>query len=218
MSFSFQIINALSDLKYKCVETQTDLIVRLLSELHVPVAEEESVMKQCADFCVLSNSVRHMQNVSWGDVAVRADEAKTNRFVHIPVAEWERTKIMAKGDRWNSPWFASWDEWKEWADRINGKRRAEHSPPREVPRLVIAREPDRIKQLLEDRLDVIRYPQRHVTSEAEKFALIRDYEVIIVRRGGKARLDAVKEAEWATATALPPNLPAYRQIACLCSE
>ena len=60
MSFSFQIINALSDLKYKCVETQTDLIVQMLSELHVPVAEEESVMKQCADFCVLSLSLIHI--------------------------------------------------------------------------------------------------------------------------------------------------------------
>ena len=100
--------------------------------------------------------------------------------------------MLAKGDRWNRPWFASWAEWKDWADRINGKRRAVHSPPR----LVIEREPDRVKQLLEDREDMFRYPQRYVTSQAEAVALISETETAIVRWGGKARLDAVIQSEW----------------------
>jgi len=195
MSYSTKIITALEALWPKNVETQTDLIVQMLS--NVPAEEHETVMQECAVFCVLSNSTNYMKDVSWGDVALRRDEAKENRFVTMPTAEWERTKMMAKGDRWNRPWFASWAEWKEWADRINGKRRAEHSPPR----LVIEREPDRVKQLLEDREDVFRYPQRYVTNEAETVALICEIENAIVRWGGKARLDKVIAAEWDDAVA-----------------
>ena len=195
MSYSTIIMNNLENLWPKNVETQTDLIVRMLAD--VPAEEHETVMQECAVFCVLSNSTNYMKDVSWGDVALRSDEATENRFVTMPVGEWERTKMMAKGDRWNRPWFASWAEWKEWADRINGKRRAAQSPPR----LVIEREPDRVKQLLEDREDVFRYPQRHVTNEAEAVALICEIENAIVRWGGKARLDKVIAAEWDDAVA-----------------
>jgi len=195
MSYSTKIMNALEALWPKNVETQTDLIVQMLSD--VPAEEHETVMQECAVFCVLSNSTNYMKDVSWGDVAVRADEAKANRFVTMPTSEWEHVKMLAKGDRWNRPWFASWAEWKEWADRINGKRRAVHSPPR----LVIEREPDRVKQLLEDREDVFRYPQRYVTNEAEAVALICELENAIVRHGGKARLDKVIDAEWDDAVA-----------------
>ena len=190
MSYSTKIMNALEALWPKNVETQTDLIVQMLSD--VPAEEHETVMQECAVFCVLSNSTNYMKDVSWGDVAVRADEAKANRFVTMPASEWEHVKMLAKGDRWNRPWFASWAEWKDWADRINGKRRAVHSPPR----LVIEREPDRVKQLLEDREDMFRYPQRYVTSQAEAVALISETENAIVRWGGKARLDAVIQSEW----------------------
>jgi hypothetical protein len=190
MSYSTKIMNALEALWPKNVETQTDLIVQMLSD--VPAEEHETVMQECAVFCVLSNSTNYMKDVSWGDVAVRSDEAKANRFVTMPTSEWEHVKMLAKGDRWNRPWFASWAEWKEWADRINGKRRAAHSPPR----LVIEREPDRVKQLLEDREDVFRYPQRYVKTEAETIALICEIENAIVRWGGKARLDKVIDAEW----------------------
>jgi len=190
MSYSTKIMNALEALWPKNVETQTDLIVQMLSD--VPAEEHETVMQECAVFCVLSNSTNYMKDVSWGDVAVRSDEAKANRFVTMPTSEWEHVKMLAKGDRWNRPWFASWAEWKEWADRINGKRRAAHSPPR----LVIEREPDRVKQLLEDREDVFRYPQRYVTNEAEAVALICEIENAIVRWGGKARLDKVIDSEW----------------------
>jgi hypothetical protein len=193
MSYSTKIMNALEALWPKNVETQTDLIVQMLSD--VPAEEHETVMQECAVFCVLSNSTNYMKDVSWGDVSLRSDEAKENRFVTMPVGEWERTKMMAKGDRWNRPWFASWAEWKEWADRINGKRR------RAEPRLVIAREPDRVKQLLEDRDDVFRYPQRYVKTEAETIALICEIENAIVRWGGKARLDKVIDAEWNDAVA-----------------
>jgi len=195
MSYSTKIMNALEALWPKNVETQTDLIVQMLSD--VPAEEHETVMQECAVFCVLSNSTNYMKDVSWGDVAVRSDEAKANRFVTMPTSEWEHVKMLAKGDRWNRPWFASWAEWKEWADRINGKRRAAHSPPR----LVIEREPDRVKQLLEDREDVFRYPQRYVTNEAEAVALICEIENAIVRWGGKARLDKVIDAEWDEALA-----------------
>jgi hypothetical protein len=195
MSYSTKIINALEALWPKNVETQTDLIVQMLSD--VPAEEHETVMQECATYCILSNSTNYMKDVSWGDVALRRDEAAANRFVTMPLAEWERTKMVAKGDRWNRPWFASWAEWKEWADRINGKRRAAHSPPR----LVIEREPDRVKQLLEDREDVFRYPQRYVTNEAETVALICEIENAIVRWGGKARLDKVIDAEWDDAVA-----------------
>jgi hypothetical protein len=188
MSYSTKIMNALEALWPKNVETQTDLIVQMLSD--VPAEEHETVMQECAVFCVLSNSTNYMKDVSWGDVAVRADEAKANRFVTMPTSEWEHVKMLAKGDRWNRPWFASWAEWKEWADRINGKRR------RAEPRLVIAREPDRVKQLLEDREDMFRYPQRYVSSQAEIVALLVETENAIVRWGGKARLDAVIQAEW----------------------
>ena len=190
MSYSTKIMNALEALWPKNVETQTDLIVQMLSD--VPAEEHETVMQECAVFCILSNSTNYMKDVSWGDVAVRADEAKANRFVTMPASEWEHVKMLAKGDRWNRPWFASWAEWKDWADRINGKRRAVHSPPR----LVIEREPDRVKQLLEDREDMFRYPQRYVTNQAEAVALISETENAIVRWGGKARLDAVIQSEW----------------------
>ena len=190
MSYSTKIMNALEALWPKNVETQTDLIVQMLSD--VPAEEHETVMQECAVFCVLSNSTNYMKDVSWGDVAVRADEAKANRFVTMSTSEWEHVKMLAKGDRWNRPWFASWAEWKDWADRINGKRRAVHSPPR----LVIEREPDRVKQLLEDREDMFRYPQRYVTNQAEAVALISETENAIVRWGGKARLDAVIQSEW----------------------
>jgi hypothetical protein len=195
MSYSTKIINALEALWPKNVETQTDLIVQMLSD--VPAEEHETVMQECALFCVLSNSTNYMKDVSWGDVAVRADEAKANRFVTMPTSEWERVKMLAKGDRWNRPWFASWAEWKEWADRINGKRRAAHSPPR----LVIEREPDRVKQLLEDREEMFGCPQMHVKTEAEAVALICEIENAIVRHGGKARLDKVIDAEWDDAVA-----------------
>jgi hypothetical protein len=105
--------------------------------------------------------------------------------------------MLAKGDRWNRPWFASWAEWKQWADRINGKRRNNRSPAREV----IAREPDRVKQLLEDREDMFRYPQRYVKTEAETVALICEIENAIISWGGKARLDKVIAAEWDDAVA-----------------
>ena len=190
MSYSTKIMNALEALWPKNVETQTDLIAQMLSD--VPAEEHETVMLDCARYCVLSNRSDRMKNVSWGDEAIRVDEAKENRFVTMPVGEWERTKMLAKGDRWNRPWFASWAEWKEWADRINGKRRAVHSPPR----LVIEREPDRVKQLLEDREDMFRYPERYVTNDAEAVALICETENAIVRWGGKARLDKVIQAEW----------------------
>jgi len=191
MSYSTKIITALEILYTKNVEAQMDLIVHMLSD--VPAEEHDTVMLDCARWCVLSNRSASMKNVSWGDEALRADEAKENRFVTMPAAEWEYVKMIAKGDRWNRPWFASWAEWKQWADRINGQRRDARCPHREV----IARNPDVIGQLLEERLDVIRYPQRHVKTEAEKFALVRDYEAMIIRRGGKARLDKVIAAEWA---------------------
>lgn len=188
MSYSTKIMNALEALWPKNVETQTDLIAQMLSD--VPAEEHETVMLDCARYCVLSNRSDRMKNVSWGDEAIRVDEAKENRFVTMPVGEWERTKMLAKGDRWNRPWFASWAEWKEWADRINGKRR------RAEPREVIEREPDRVKQLLEDREDMFRYPERYVTNDAEAVALICETENAIVRWGGKARLDKVIQAEW----------------------
>jgi hypothetical protein len=186
MSYSTKIITALEALWPKNVETQTDLIAQMLSD--VPAEEHETVMLDCARYCVLSNRSDHMKNVSWGDEALRADEAKENRFVTMPVGEWEHVKMLAK----RQAHFKSWAEWQEWANRINAKRRSVRLPPREV----IERDPDFVGMLLEDRLDVIRYPQRHVTSEAEKFALIREYESAIVRRGGKARLDKVIAAEW----------------------
>jgi hypothetical protein len=192
MSYSTKIINALEALWPKNVETQTDLIAQMLSD--VPAEEHETVMQECAVFCVLSNSTNYMKGVSWGDVALRRDEAKENRFVTMPVGEWERTKMLAKGDRWNRPWFASWAEWKQWADRINGKRR--RAEPSSSAREVIEREPDRVKQLLEDREDMFRYPQRYVKTEAEVIALICETENAIVRWGGKARLDKVIAAEW----------------------
>jgi len=192
MSYSTKIIAALEALWPKNVETQTDLIVQMLSG--VPAEEHETVMQECATYCILSNSTRYMEDMSWGDVALRRDEAQVNRFVQMPLDEWEYVKMLAKGDRWNRPWFASWAEWKQWADSVNSKRRDVRSPSREV----IARDPDVVGQLLDDRLDVIRYPQRHVTNDAEKFALIRDYEAAIVQRGGKARLDKVIAAEWVT--------------------
>jgi hypothetical protein len=197
MSYSTKIINALEALWPKNVETQTDLIVQMLSD--VPAEEHETVMQECAVFCVLSNSTNYMKDVIWGDVAVRADEAKANRFVTMPTSEWEHVKMLAKGDRWNRPWFASWAEWKQWADRINGKRRDVRysSSPREV----IARDPDVVKQLLEDREEVFRYPQMHVKTEAEAVALICELENAIVRHGGKARLDKVIDAEWDDAVA-----------------
>lgn len=189
MSYSTKIMNALEAIWPKNVETQTDLIVQMLSD--VPAEEHETVMLDCARYCVLSNRSAHMKTVSWGDEALRVEEAKENCFVTMPVGEWERTKMLAKGDRWNRPWFASWAEWKEWADRINGKRR------RAEPRLVIAREPDRVKQLLEDREDMFRYyPQRYVSNQAEAVSLISETENAIVRWGGKARLDKVIQAEW----------------------
>jgi len=190
MSYSTKIMNALEALWPKNVETQVDLIVQMLSD--VPAEEHETVMLDCARYCVLSNRSDRMKNVSWGDEAIRVEEAKENRFVTMPVGEWERTKMLAKGDRWNRPWFASWAEWKQWADRINGKRRNNRSSAREV----IEREPDRVKQLLEDREDVFRYPQRYVKTEAETVALICEIENAIVRWGGKARLDKVIDTEW----------------------
>ena len=195
MSYSTKIINALEALWPKNVETQTDLIVQMLSA--VPAEEHETVMLDCARYCVLSNRSDRMKNVSWGDEALRADEAKEIRFVTMPVGEWERTKMVAKGDHWNRPWFASWAEWKQWADRINRKRRDVRCPPREV----IAREPDRVKQLLAEREDVFRYPQCHVANEAEAVGLICELENAIVSWGGQARLDKVIDAEWDSAPA-----------------
>jgi len=187
MSYSTKIINALEAVWPKNEETQIDLIVKMLSD--VPAEEHETVMLDCARYCVLSNRSASMKNVSWGDEAIRVEEAKENRFVTMPRNEWERTKMLAKGDRWNRPWFASWAEWKAWADRINGKRR------RAEPREVIEREPDLVKQLLEDREDVFRYPEQHVKTEAEAVALICDIENAIVLHGGKARLDKVIASE-----------------------
>ena len=188
MTYSTMIMNALAALDTTNEDKQTDLIVMMLK--NVPAEEHETVMLDCARYCVLSNRSARMKNASWGDEALRVEEAKENRFVTMTTDQWERTKMLAKGDRWNRPWFASWAEWKLWADRINGKRR------RAEPRLVITREPDRVKQLLEDREDVFRYPQLHVTNQAEAVALICEIENSIVRHGGKARLDAVIQAEW----------------------
>ena len=195
MTYSTMIMNALAALDTKNEEKQIDLIVMMLK--NVPVEEHETVMLDCARYCVLSNRSAHMKNVSWGDEALRADEAKENRFVTMPVGEWERTKMVAKGDHWNRPWFASWAEWKQWADRINRKRRDVRTPPREV----IAREPDRVKQLLDEREDVFRCPQLYVANEAEAVALICEIENAIVSWGGKARLDKVIDAEWDVAMA-----------------
>ena len=180
------ITNALDALDTTDVELQTDLIVRMLPS--VPAEEHETLMERCAVYCVLSNRTRRMKNVSWGDEAIRHAEAKDRRFVEMSFAEWETTKTVAK----RSAWFSSWTEWKEWADRINGKRRAERSPPREV----IRRDPDPVAQLLEDRLDVFRYPQIYVRNQSEAVALICEIENAIVRRGGKARLDKVIQSEW----------------------
>ena len=79
MSYSTKIITALEALWPKNVETQTDLIVQMLSA--VPAEEHETVMLDCARYCVLSNRSDRMKNVSWGDEALRADEAKEIRFV-----------------------------------------------------------------------------------------------------------------------------------------
>lgn len=190
--YSKIIINALESLILRNVETQTDLIVQMMAG--VPVEERAAVMYDCAVHCVLSNRSASMKNMSWGDEAIYQAEAKDNQFVVMPIGEWERTKMVAKGDRWNRPWFSSWAEWKEWADRINNKRRTTLSPPREV----ISREPDTVKMLLEDRREIIDHPVMHVRSEAEKFTLIRQIETAIVSRGGKARLAKAMEAEWTT--------------------
>jgi hypothetical protein len=197
MSYSNMIINALETLDTNNEDAQLDLIVLMLK--NVPAEEHETVMLDCARYCVLSNRSRRMKNVSWGDEALRVEEAKENRFVSIPDGDWERAKMLAKGDRWNRPWFASWAEWKQWADRINGKRR--HVRYSSSPREVIARDPDFVKQLLEDREEVFRCPQMHVKTEAEAVALICELENAIVRHGGKARLDKVIDAEWDDAVA-----------------
>lgn len=188
MSYSMKIIKALEALWPKNVETQTDLIARMLAE--VPAGEHEAVMHDCAVYCVMSNRSDCMKNVSWGDEAVYQAEAKDNRFVALSTGEWERTKMLAK----RSAWFASWAEWKEWADRINGKRRT--SRPASPPREVISRDPDTVGMLLEEREDVFRCPQMHVKTEAEAVALICELENAIVRWGGKARLSKVIDAEW----------------------
>jgi hypothetical protein len=186
MSYTKNIIKALEGLILRNVETQTDLIVRMMAG--VPTGEHEAVLHACAVYCVLSNRLANMKIVSWGDEAVYQAEAKDNRFVAMPVGEWEHTKVLAK----RCAWFSSWAEWKEWADRINSKRRIA-APAREI----IAREPDIVAMLLEDRHDIIRNPVMHVHDEAEKFTLIRQIEMAIVARGGKARLDKVVAAEWA---------------------
>ena len=179
------ITNALDALDTTDVELQTDLIVRMLP--HVPAEEHETLMEGCAVYCLLSNRTRRMKNVSWGDEAIRQAEAKDRRFVEMPFAEWESTKMVAK----RSAWFPSWAERKMWADRINGKRRT-HRPAREV----IRREPDPVTQLLEDRDEAFKCPHRFVKNQAEAVAFICELENTIVRLGGKARLDKVIEAEW----------------------
>ena len=188
MTYSTIIINNLENLYPKNVETQTDLIARMLSE--VPAEHHETVMQECAVFCVLSNSTRGMENCTWGDQVAREEEAKDSRYVTMTTPVWEEEKMLSK----RQARFKSWAEWQEWANRINAKRRSVRpiSPPREI----IARDPDIVGMLLEDRLDVIRYPQIHVSTEEEKFALIREYESAIVRRGGKSRLDKVIATEW----------------------
>ena len=184
------ITKALDFLDTNDEDTQMDLIIRMLA--HVPAEEHETLIERCAVYCVLSNRTRRMKNASWGDEAIRQEEAKDRRFVEMPVADWENTKMVAK----RSAWFPSWAEWKTWADRINLKRRTAR-PPREV----IRREPDPVTQLLEDREDAFKCPQMFVKNEAEAIAFICELENAIIRHGGKARLDKVIDAEWDEAVA-----------------
>ena len=52
-----------------------------------------------------------------------------------------------------------------------------------------------IEQLLEERLEVFRHPERHATNQAETVALLCELENSIIRHGGKAQLDKVIAAE-----------------------
>ena len=184
------ITKALDTLDTNDEDTQMDLIIRMLAL--VPAEEHETLIERCAVYCVLSNRTRRMKNVSWGDEAIRQAEAKDRRFVEMSRNEWEDTKMVAK----RSAWFPSWADWKDWADRINMKRRTTR-PAREV----IRREPDPVTQLLEDREEAFKCPQRFVKNEEEVVALICELENAIIRHGGKARLDKVIDAEWDEAVA-----------------
>jgi hypothetical protein len=183
MSFSSQILSYMEqNLAIADVEQQMDFIVLALK--NVPADEHETVMQECATYLCLRSSIRRMDEMSWADASALEDDVKDARFVAMSLDEWEYTKAVAKRG-----WFPSWSSWQDWANRINVKRRP-------GPRMIIAREPDRIAELLADRLDIMRNPQRYVTNDEEKVALVREFEALIVRNGGKERLQKVIDAEW----------------------
>jgi hypothetical protein len=184
MSYSSQILSYMEQhLALADDEQQMDFIVLALR--NVPAEQHEAVMQECATYLSLRQSVRRMDGVSWADVWAAEDEAKDARYVRMSLNDWEIAKANAK----RCGLFSSWSAWQEWAHRINVKRRP-------APTMVIAREPDRIAQLLSDRSDVMRYPAQHVTNEAEKIERIREIESSILRLGGKERLQKVTDAEW----------------------
>jgi len=176
-----QIINELEKLYPKNVETQTDLIARMLSD--VPVTEHEEVMHECAAYCMIANSTRHMESVAWGDQVVREDDAKDARFVEMSPSDWKEAQQVAAGRRTTRPWFPSWDAWVTWVRHIDNKRNARQC------REIIRREPDQMTKLIAERRDMMRYPASCGTQEDYENVLSNYEAAIRALPGGAWRLE-----------------------------
>lgn len=182
-----KIINELEKLYPKNVETQTDLIARMLSE--VPVADHEAVMQECAIYCTLANSTRYMENMTWGDQVAREEDAKDARFVAMTPSDWKEVQQVAAGRRTTRPWFPSWDAWVVWVRRIDNKRNVK--PCREI----IRREPDQLTKLVAERRDTIRYPTSTGSQEDYENVISSYEEAIRALPGGAWRLELEYRAE-----------------------
>ena len=111
---AFKVITAL----HTALDFSIDMVAMELEK--VPQAEMESVLREVARHVTLLQEMQGPNPTSWASIVEQELGEADLCYVRMTPSEFEREKQAAKRDRR----FGSWEEWRNWVERIDGMRRA----------------------------------------------------------------------------------------------
>jgi hypothetical protein len=155
---------------------------RVVDELlEVPQEEVEVVLKAVVRYAVqylqMSARMGEMESPgAWALTAEREQDAADLRFVLMTQSEFDAEKQRAKRDRR----FANWQQWRNWVERVDCKRRA-RTAPAEAPR----RQTTLLDTLYAERTEILRYGRAMFATVKSRDTALYEVEAEIRRLGGR---------------------------------
>jgi hypothetical protein len=171
---AFKVITAL----HTALDFSIDMVAMELEK--VPEAEMESVLREVARHVTLLQEMQYPNPTSWASIVEQELGEADLCYVRMTPSEFEREKQAAKRDRR----FGSWEEWRNWVERIDGMRRPPAPPRRRTA----------LEMLYAERLDILKYPAAMFASEESMRAALKEVDAEILKLGGRIeRTDEERE-------------------------